>query len=223
MNTKKKCEVTASAADDLLESGWDEGAWAAVTPLTLDHHMGTPPLHRPEVGVKLLYGHEHLYVHFRVNDRYVIATAENHQDSVCIDSCVEFFFTPSEDAGTGYFNIEVNCGGTVLFHHQQNRAEGRRILDVRAIRDMSVRHSLPRMIVPEIEKPTVWTLAYRVGYTDLEASAPVARPKPGAVWMGNFYKCADRSSHPHWLTWSPVDRPNPDFHRKEYFGTIAFR
>ena len=34
--------------------------------------------------------------------------------------------------------------------------------------------------------------------------------------------CADRSSHPHWLTWAPVDCPQPDFHRKEFYGTLEF-
>jgi len=53
-------------------------------------------------------------------------------------------------------------------------------------------------------------------------SAPVHRPGPGVIWRANLYKCADLCSHPHWLTWSFVDRSQPDFHRKEFFGTLRF-
>lgn len=28
------------------------------------------------------------------------------------------------------------------------------------------------------------------------------------------------SSHPHWLTWAPIDWPRLDFHRKELFGFL---
>ena len=56
----------------------------------------------------------------------------------------------------------------------------------------------------------------------LSTYAPVTAPGPGVAWRANFYKCADASSHPHWLTWAPVDWPQPDFHRKEFFGTLVF-
>lgn len=38
---------------------------------------------------------------------------------------------------------------------------------------------------------------------------------------GNFYKCADLTTVPHYLSWSPVGTPSPDFHRPEYFGTLV--
>ena len=82
---------------------------------------GEQPVHFPRVQAKLAYDAAALYVIFQVADRYVRATAENYQDQVCEDSCVEFFFTPGEDISHGYFNLEVNCGGTVLFHHQKGR------------------------------------------------------------------------------------------------------
>ncbi|MBO7566063.1 MAG: hypothetical protein J6T60_03070, partial [Bacteroidales bacterium] len=39
-----------------------------------------------------------------------------------------------------------------------------------------------------------------------------------ATWRGNFYKCADHSSHPHWLTWNPVSVLN--FHLPDCFAEI---
>jgi hypothetical protein len=40
----------------------------------------------------------------------------------------------------------------------------------------------------------------------------------GQCWYGNFYKCADNTSHPHWLTWYP----SSDFHVPDEFGKLIF-
>jgi hypothetical protein len=39
---------------------------------------------------------------------------------------------------------------------------------------------------------------------------------------GNFYKCADGTDSPHYVTWNPVQTPTPDFHRPEFFGELYF-
>ena len=44
----------------------------------------------------------------------------------------------------------------------------------------------------------------------------------GRVFKANFYKCGDKLTRPHYLTWNPVGTENPDYHRPEYFGTIEF-
>jgi len=41
----------------------------------------------------------------------------------------------------------------------------------------------------------------------------------GQTWRANFYKCADDSSHPHWMSWNPVGDPL-SFHRPERFGVL---
>ncbi len=37
---------------------------------------------------------------------------------------------------------------------------------------------------------------------------------------GNFYKCASATSQPHYLSWAPIDTPEPDFHQPSFFGRI---
>ena len=39
----------------------------------------------------------------------------------------------------------------------------------------------------------------------------------------NFYKCADATALPHYLSWSPIDTPAPDFHRPEFFGELYLK
>jgi hypothetical protein len=159
-----------------------------------------------------------------VQDRYVRAVAETHQDSVCGDSCVEFFFTPVEDLSKGYFNLEMNCGGTMLFHYQLIPRKDSRPVASEDLARIEVAHTMPMIVEPERIEPTKWTVAYRLPVDMLCKYYPaeVAFPAPGAVWRANFYKCADASSHPHWLTWSPVKFKQPDFHRPDQFGTLIF-
>ena len=38
----------------------------------------------------------------------------------------------------------------------------------------------------------------------------------------NLYKCGDNLSHPHFLSWQPIDTPQPDFHRPEFFAAGKF-
>jgi len=38
--------------------------------------------------------------------------------------------------------------------------------------------------------------------------------------FGNFYKCADLTADPHFLSWAPINTPEPDFHRPECFQSI---
>ena len=36
----------------------------------------------------------------------------------------------------------------------------------------------------------------------------------------NFYKCGDKCDRPHFLSWSPIDKPEPNFHCPEFFGEV---
>ena len=135
---------------------------------------------------------------------------------------MEFFFTPGEDISAGYFNLEINCGGTMLFHFQKEYGVDRVLVLAEEAEKMDRRATLPKIIDPEISKPVEWGLECRISVDVLEKYGPVVRPAPGAVWCANFYKCADRTSHPHWLTWAPIDLPRPDFHQPRFFGTLRF-
>lgn len=202
----------------------DDGSppWCGVPALTLDHHMGRRPDHFPRTTVKLAYTAAAVHVRFRVADRYVRATARRHQESVCGDSCVEFFFTPLAEASSAYFNLEINCGGTVLFHFHPAAGQEAAVIPVEDCAGIVTDQSLPPIVDPEIKAPVTWTLAAAIPLDLLRRYGPVAVPQTGTVWRANFYKCADRTSHPHWLTWSPVDFPRPNFHLPRFFGQLEF-
>jgi hypothetical protein len=184
--------------------------------------MGPRPAHFPETEFKALHDGAAIHLLFRVRDRYVVARKTRYQDPVCEDSCVEFFFYPGESSERGYFNLEVNCCGTFLFRFQ--RARG---CDVKAVSEehasrVGIGSSLDcRVIDPERSGPLTWMVHVRVPVEVIAAVVPGA--SLSGAWRVNLYKCADRSSHPHWLTWRPVRASGPDFHRPESFGRFVFQ
>ena len=86
--------------------------WAPGTARHVEAHTD----HMPKVQARVMWDDDYLGLMFRVEDRYVRAVAGhpwNGSDSVCTDSCVEFFVAPVAGSD-GYLNCEANCGGTML-------------------------------------------------------------------------------------------------------------
>ncbi len=205
-----------------IDANWDKPVWEKVTPMELSNYMGENPDHFPRVQAKVAYDDQNIYLIWRVEDQYIRAVAKEHQGPVFQDSCVEFFFIPDGLGGTEYFNLEMNCGGTMLFHHQDFNNPNKVNITDQDIATMKVAHSLPRLIQEEIQDETTWYLEYSIPFEILNNYYQFEKPSSGATWRANFYKCADKTSHPHWLTWSPVDFPTPRFHLPQFFGKLVF-
>jgi hypothetical protein len=205
-----------------VDGKWDKPQWRNVEPIEIRNYMGEKSGYQPITQAKMLYDDDHIYVIFHVQDQYVRAVAKEYHGPVWKDSCVEFFFTPGRDLSLGYLNLEVNCGGTALFHYQKAPGKDVSEIDIADMSEIEIAHSLPKVVEPEITKPITWTIEYRLPLAILEKYCQMTKPSAGAIWRANFYKCAENNSHPHWLTWSFVDNPEPSFHLPEFFGTLEF-
>ena len=199
-------------------------AWNQAETLKIRHFRPEGSDHRPQTSVRILYDPHGLYGIFRVQDRYVRCVRTRYHDPVWKDSCVEFLRSPSPDRG--YFNFEFNCGGAFLccyITNPERTPEGFKEL-VKVPADMGqtirVRPSLPQQVEPEITEPMVWTLSFFIPFALFEHYLGPLGALPGQVWRGNFFKCAEENSHPHWAAWSPVDEFN--FHRPNCFGSLRF-
>jgi hypothetical protein len=180
--------------------------------------------HRPRVQVRLLYDDAGLYGLFNVRDRYVRAVVTKYQGPVCTDSCVEFFVKPKKRSG--YFNFEFNCGGALLVFYITDPARTKKgfkkfvKLPRKDGAQVRIFHTLPKTVDPEIAARKQWRLGFHIPFALLEKYAgPLGEPA-GQSWTGNFYKCGDKTSHPHWVSWSPVTRLA--FHLPECFGPLRF-
>ncbi len=206
----------------------DDSPWSAATTAQITHFTWEDSGHRPKAVGRVVYNDDWLAVRFDVEDQYVRAVAEKFNGNVCQDSCVEFFVAPNSDpAQNAYFNFEVNCGGTMLLHACPSSAQRLAGADTVYVNEedgstIQIVSTLPRIVEPEMTEPTSWSVEYHVPWTLFEKYFDVKRPTAGDIWRGNFYKCGDRTSHPHWGSWSPVDTPNPSFHQPDFYQPLRF-
>ncbi len=215
----------AFSGDAPLDEPWDGPHWQAGEEARVDHFHAASSPHRPIVRAKLMYDAASLYLRFRVEDRYVVAKHTEFQSPVWQDSCVEFFVQPR---GTGgYFNFEINCGGALLSYYIEDptrTADGfakfTRLSTVHG-RRIRISHSLPTPVVPERDEPIEWHIGCSIPLEVLEAYTGSLGPMAAQTWQGNFFKCADNSSHPHWASWAPIGE-ELNFHQPEYFAPLRF-
>jgi hypothetical protein len=185
--------------------------------------MGERPKFRPVTKVKLVYDSENLYVIFHVQDNFVRCLKTEINSHVCEDACVEFFFTPDVNFPKRYFNIEINCNGTILMRYNSFPEKNFKYIDVEDIKQIGIAHSLQGIIENELSEPIEWTVECKIPISILEKYATVTNPRPGVKWLANFYKIATKTSNPHYITWSLVKSVKPDFHLPEFFGVIQFK
>jgi Carbohydrate-binding family 9 len=238
--SKPEYLIKRAVTPPALDGHWDGEAWAIAGTLTIGHFHPKSSEHRPVTQARVLYTPEGLHVIFRVQDRYVLSTRTEYQSHVCCDACVEFFVQPlpGTDPDTrlpggkpspGYFNFEMNCGGTLLLHYVTDPVRPDKDSDLAAYQQVpwelasriQVFHSIPGVVVPEIEEDVEWVNQYFVPFGLFEPYVGPIDDVSGQVWYGNFYKCAEDCSHPHWATWAPIGEAL-NFHVPEYFAPLRF-
>lgn len=214
--------VTRAENAPEINAVWEKESWKKIPAVSLDNYMGERPVHFPKTNAKVSYDDDHVYVIFKVLDNHVKAVETKTHGRVWEDSCVEFFFSPGPDTERGYFNFEANCKGVFLFKYHNKKTNTDGSVSLEDCEKISIAHSLQRDVEQELTEPLEWRLEYRIPISILKKYMDVEEPDPGVVWRANFYKCADKTSHPHWLTWAPVDYPQPKFHLPEFFGRLDF-
>jgi hypothetical protein len=203
---------------------WSAPPWDTVSAITIAAFRPEGTEHRPHTEVKCAWTPEAVHLLFRVDDRFVVATETGFGGEVYRDSCVEAFLQPH---GAGpYFNFEVNCiGGWLCRRIDDSSRTGETfarssLLEPWQVAAVGIHHTLCGPVTGELPGPLQWMVELAIPLSVLEAHVGPLRPLPGAHWHGNFYKCADASSHPHWGSWAPVGAR--DFHRPQDFGELIF-
>lgn len=195
--------------------------------VTVDHFHPASVSQHPQTECRLVYNQEGFRYSFQVYDRWVRAQALHYQEQVCLDSCVEFFVQAT--GAPGYFNFEVNCIGTLLLSYiedpQRTPTGFVKATPVRAqdAAHITIEPSIQqRPFLPERTEPLTWSVDVWVPFELFSAYIPDFQiPRPGTQWRGNFFKCGDETSHPHWASWAPIGK-ELNFHVPEYFGRLVF-
>jgi hypothetical protein len=169
--------------------------------------------YKPHTKFMIARSESALYIHFRVDEMDVKAVYTADQDPVWQDSCVEFFVQlPNNE---GYANFEFNCIGTALATKRKSRNEDIRPFSPNEMECIQRFASLGNTPIEKTGK-TNWELTVMIpfkliGIGSVEKAAPL---------HANLYKCGDATANPHYLSWSEINTPTPDFHRPEFFGIM---
>ena len=166
----------------------------------------------PLCGGRVARTRDALVVDFRVSglDLRARNTADNGRQWE--DSCVEVFIQDPEDGN--YYNFEINALGKVLAckgPERHNRTP-------RPAEEMEQILRFTQMEGGPLEQEGIHT--WRVGVVIPFRLLGIDPERLPRSIRANFYKCGDKTAHPHFLSWSPVETPKPDFHRPEFFGEL---
>jgi len=188
-----------------------------IAPLKLEMVNWEEFPYHPEVTVQIAYNEDELFLQYQVKEQSVKAEITKSNGRVWTDSCVEFFLSP--EGNDEYYNLEMNCIGTVLigFHqkdHPTVQASEKQIATIRRI------SSLGNSPFQERKEPTEWKITIAIPWEVYFNHS--LKPVKGMKMRGNFYKCGDELSVPHFVSWTKIKTEKPNFHAPEFFGGLEF-
>ncbi|MBR5541288.1 MAG: hypothetical protein IKU64_02895 [Bacteroides sp.] len=173
--------------------------------------------YQPSVKFRAAHTGDAILLHYQVTEASVRAVALADDGRVWEDACAEFFLSP--EGNDFYYNFECNCAAKLLLHGGPAGGE-RPTASEEVLKSVKRWASLGTEPFEERVGECSWELAlvipvsaiFRHEIADLN----------GKTMRGNFYKCGDKLQTPHFLSWSPIDLPQPKFHCPEFFGELNF-
>lgn len=183
----------------------------------------------PETSVEIDNNHEFLFLKYAVKGEQLRAATIDDQGPVWEDSCVEFFCQVPGDRH--YMNFETNCVGAMVASRRLGRDEDVQPLSPDEMALIERKCTFPRQPIAEKDGLFEWTVELKIplkliyqnpqpqnasDFSTKELSFP-------QTLRANFYKCADKTKKPHFVSWQPINLPSPNFHCPEFFGEIVLK
>ena len=159
---------------------------------------------------QLCYDEQALYVRLSAQEEQIRAELTGKLDEICEDSCLEFFFCPTEN-DPRYFNIECNPNGCLYLGFGSNIEELIRLIPEKP----SIQPIAKRI-------PGGWETVYAIPYSFIRSFFPGFSPVSGSTMRANFHKCGDKTEVPHYLCWNLLPGQELTFHKQDAFGLIHF-
>lgn len=167
----------------------------------------------PDVTFHIAHSDKALAVLFKVTEDHLRGTALENNGPVWVDSCVEVFI--ADPHSTEYFNFETNCIGTKLASKRRSRTEADHFSSEQMDK-IRCFGSLPHELTDKKKESQTWWLAEVIPFE------LIGLEKAPADLRMNFYKCGDKCEKMHFLSWSEIGLPEPNFHCPEFFGKVIF-
>jgi hypothetical protein len=174
-------------------------------------------VYKPDVALSIAYSDHEIFLKYYITEGYFKAEKTHTNQMVCEDSCVEFFVSPEDDGI--YYNMEFNAIGTCLLGTGTDRANSKKARPeiISKIRRLSTAGKEP---VNEIKGEYAWTITIAIPFEVFFHHQ--VKDLKGKIFRANFYKCGDKLTVPHYVTWNPIGTEKPDYHQPEHFGLLKF-
>lgn len=179
----------------------------------------------PNTKVRVTCTNDYLILSWKVREQNVCGTITNDQGPTYTDSAVEFFCLMPD--GKHYTNFEFNCLGYCLSDIQTDMPDKNRL--TRSAEEMALikrKTSLGHDSIGVIEGVTRWKLRATIPlryFLDESCWDEHGKLRRGTSIQCNFYKCADGSPTPHYVSWSEIKTPRPNFHTPGYFQKLRIK
>lgn len=185
--------------------------WSAIPSLPIDqvYKAETSPV---RAWAQVAYHGSSLFVRLRAEETDIRMEENGPLASTWEDSCLEFFFSPV-DGDPRYINLEITPGGAYFMGIGTGKQDLMRLIPLRPENGLQ-----PRVAFFD----GGWEVSYELPYPFIRRLFPTFAPKSGDILRANFYKCGDKTTQPHWMSWSRVEAQPLNFHTPEYFGTLIF-
>lgn len=169
--------------------------------------------YKPIVTFDIARTDVNLYIRYFVKGNSVKALFNIDNSPVHKDSCVEFFMKKEND--NRYMNFEFNCIGTCDAALRESR-EIKQSLSLEQYAQIRRHSTLDHKTFGEKHGVYSWEIVVSIPFTLMGLEQGNLPEKI----LGNFYKCADDTAFPHFVSWNPIGLPEPNFHCPEFFGEI---
>lgn len=170
----------------------------------------------PSVQFQIAHNGTHIALKYSVQEQYLRAVAQEANGPVWEDSCCEFFISFDSK---NYYNLETNCIGTKLLGYGAPGTE-RAHAALPVIEKIRTQSSLGTEAIEAQEGNFDWNMLVVIPVESFYGSD--IKELSGTEATANFYKCGDKTPKMHFVSWNPINLPQPMFHCPEFFGKIVF-
>ncbi|GKX31564.1 hypothetical protein SH1V18_40440 [Vallitalea longa] len=193
--------------------------WDNIEGLTIDNYPWYEKGLKQTTHVKTLIHENYIKIKAYCEDIHSYSKETKLNGDVYLDSCFEFFVTPEDNLGGGYFNIEINCCG--VLHMSYKDEEGNRVFcNEKQANRINITSSIQTETKNEAEDDRYWELLIAIPIEVLEEMSGKRIQYENETWYGNFYRCGGKTE-PQYATWNNIEFEYPNFHLPKQFGKLV--
>ena len=171
---------------------------------------------KPSASFRIAHNGDNILLQYDVKEQEVLAAVTEDNGEVWTDTCVEFFVSFDDKH---YYNGEFTCIGKALLGYREyfHKSEHAPHEVMQLIKRLS---TMGESNIEKKQGDFDWTLTLVIPRTAYWMSG--IKTFDGVKARGNFFKCGDKLTEPHYVAWTYIDTPSPSFHQPRFFGELEF-